>query len=170
MSITRSPYTPPIGSQVRFGTCGTVATVTGYTDRGFTYKDGPALSIPRLGIQGTGEGECYTDVPEWDSYVIQFEPKVETEAIKHDQFEPMKLIAVTERLRAWSKGNFGPTLAQVREDIKWLLDSHLYYYQKTQELDKAYWGAGCKEAPMSWRDRAEEAEKKLKKIEEIFNG
>lgn len=73
---SRSEYTPPVGSQVRFSTCGTIATVTGHTARGFTYKDGPVLSIPRMGILGTGEGECFTDAPGWDSYVIRFKPEV----------------------------------------------------------------------------------------------
>ena len=73
---SRSPYTPAVGSQVRFSTCGTIATVTGHTARGFTYKDGPVLSIPRMGILGTGEGECYTDIPGWDTYVIRFKSEV----------------------------------------------------------------------------------------------
>lgn len=73
---SRSKYTPPVATQVRFSTCGTIATVTGHTARGFTYKDGPVISIPRMGILGTGEGECFTDVPGWDSYVIRFKPEV----------------------------------------------------------------------------------------------
>lgn len=73
---TRSKYTPPIGAKVRFSTCGTIATVTGHTERGFTYKDGPVHSIPRWGIMGTGEGEVFTDIPGWDSMVIQFKPEV----------------------------------------------------------------------------------------------
>lgn len=73
---TRSSFTPVVGSKVRFSACGTVATVTGHTERGFTYKDGPVLSIPRRGVKGTGDGEVFTDMPGWDSYVIAFQPGV----------------------------------------------------------------------------------------------
>jgi len=85
---SRSPYTPPVGSQVRFSTCGTIATVTGHTARGFTYKDGPVLSIPRMGILGTGKGECYTDVPGWDSYVIRFKPEVSASCPNNTMSQP----------------------------------------------------------------------------------
>src|SRR4051812_36699239 len=90
--VTRSKYTPAIGSKVRFSTCGTIATVTGHTDRGFTYKDGPVLSIPRLGVLGTGEGECFTDMPQWDCYVIAYKPEEQARPLTRLQVETLARI------------------------------------------------------------------------------
>lgn len=53
---------PPVGSKVRMFPEGAVLEVTGHTTRGFTYKGGVPICIPRMGIQGDGTGECYLDV------------------------------------------------------------------------------------------------------------
>lgn len=85
--------------------------------------------------------------------------------IKHDQFEPMKLIAVTERLRAWTEtGGFDSALTQVREDIKWLLDSHLYYYQALERVQKALLYRKNGDYEQTWQDRVEELEAELKEL------
>jgi hypothetical protein len=75
-----------------------------------------------------------------------------TEPIKSDTFEPVKLIAVTERLRAWAEHDND---AQVCEDIKWLLASHLSYFERNERLYRAsfYYKHGDDE--ITWRDYAE---------------
>lgn len=57
---------PPVGSHVRWHPYPEIAEVTEHTPRGFKYRGAHKLSIPRLQVFGTGEGECFTDMPEWD--------------------------------------------------------------------------------------------------------
>jgi hypothetical protein len=60
------PDRPPIGALIRMSYHGVmqsdVLEVTGHTARGFTYRGAKPISIPRLGIQGTGTGEIFVDV------------------------------------------------------------------------------------------------------------
>jgi hypothetical protein len=79
-----------------------------------------------------------------------------------DDFEPLKLLAVTERLRAWSSVSEDATLEQVQQDVKWLLDSHLLYHQENERLYRA--SLYSKEGDISWRERAEELEERLREI------
>ncbi len=87
---------------------------------------------------------------------------------RHDEFEPMKLIAVTERLRAWASVSEQASLDQVQEDIKFILDSHLDYYKRYEKWGKAYWyqieSEGNGNVSISWRERAEEMEKAAKTV------
>ncbi len=88
--------------------------------------------------------------------------------IKHDQFEPLKLIAVTERLHAWVKPGSDVDLdmiTQVKEDLIWLLDSHLRQYHALERAIKAqiYYREGDDE--ISWRDHAETLQEDLSKAQ-----
>jgi len=78
--------------------------------------------------------------------------------IKDNEFEPLKLLAVTERLRKWTDGyaiDGGTT--QAIEDVKWLLDSHIRYYHENERLYHV--SLYDQEFDISWRDRAEELER-----------
>lgn len=92
---------------------------------------------------------------------------------RHDEFEPMKLFAVIERLRGWADTMACVTsdLWQHKEDIKFLLASHLDYYQRYERWESMYWyrqdGWNHGGHAISWRERAEEMEAKLKKVESL---
>ena len=59
-----SDHKPSIGTVIRFAD-GREASVTAHTERGFTYKGEPYSLVPRLGLHMTGEGEVFTDTPEY---------------------------------------------------------------------------------------------------------
>jgi len=62
---------PPINSLIRFDD-GHEAVVTAHTERGFTYKGPPRSFIPRWGMSFTGEGEIFTDIPEYQLFKGHF--------------------------------------------------------------------------------------------------
>lgn len=68
---------PEIGTIVYWPQTQHRAVVVEHTERGFKYKGEPRPFIARWGMSFTGEGEVYTDIPEWDYKVenkmIQFE-------------------------------------------------------------------------------------------------
>ncbi len=88
-------------------------------------------------------------------------------------FEPLKLVAVTERLREWAEPDGdNDQHTQVREDVKWLLASHLHYYQQYEKWERAYWWRQDTEdngnIAVSWRERAEELETKLEAAKKLL--
>ena len=81
-------------------------------------------------------------------------------------FEPTKLFNVVDRLSTWTETpSTSGSLMQVREDVAFLLASHLDYYQRYQKWEAMYWYQQDKEdngnIAISWRERAEEMEAKL---------
>lgn len=55
---------PPLSSRIRFDN-GQEAEVIEHTERGFRYKGEPSSFMPRWGMSFTGEGEIFTDTPEY---------------------------------------------------------------------------------------------------------
>ena len=55
---------PPLNSRIRFDD-GREAEVVEHTERGFKYKGEPYSICPRIGLNMTGEGEVFTDIPEY---------------------------------------------------------------------------------------------------------
>jgi hypothetical protein len=88
--------------------------------------------------------------------------------IRADEFEPMKLIAVTERLRAWSSISEDAALDQIYEDVKWLLNSHLYYYQTLERVyrESLYTKEG--DCEVTWRERAEDLQERLDRVSDVL--
>lgn len=56
---------PDIGSRIRFPQTGLETEVIEHTERGFKYKGAPSSFIPRWNLSFSGEGEIFTDSPEW---------------------------------------------------------------------------------------------------------
>ena len=88
-------------------------------------------------------------------------------------FEPTKLFNVVDRLSTWTETPItSGSLMQVREDVAFLLASHLDYYQRYQKWEAMYWYQQDKEdngnIAISWRERAEEMERKLKAAKSVL--
>lgn len=64
---------PPLHSRIRFDN-GREAEVVEHTARGFRYKGEPHPWVPRWGMSFTGEGEIYTDTPEYELMQAQSKP------------------------------------------------------------------------------------------------
>lgn len=74
---------PPLNSRIRFDD-GHEADVIEHTTRGFRYKGQPRPFIPRWGMSFTGEGEIYTDTPEYE--LMQSYPKPYFTVISPDYY------------------------------------------------------------------------------------
>lgn len=88
-----------------------------------------------------------------------------------DGFEPLKLLAVTERLRIWAEPDGdNDQHTQVREDIKWLLADHLRLYQEARSNEALIWYCPHgKEGPYdTWRDHAKRLETKLEAVKSVM--
>ncbi len=86
-----------------------------------------------------------------------------------DGFEPLKLFALTERLRAWASVDVesGP-LCQVIQDVRWLLDWDVKQYHEIERLHRASLYEKEHDHEVTWRERAEELEAKLKAAQSVM--
>lgn len=81
-------------------------------------------------------------------------------------FHEMNLFQPFERLRVWAEPDGdNDTLADVRQDVRHVLDSHKRLWDTGRDNQRHIWyqsgSEGNDNIDISWRERAEELERKL---------